>query len=62
MENLKDKIISQLQKYKKSNITLDEIYKLSGLTIVPSTIYELNTYINELINEEVEKAKMTEER
>ena len=54
MENLKDKIINQLQKYKKSNITLDEI--------VPSTIYELNTYINELINEEVEKAKMTEER
>ena len=62
MENLKDKIINQLQKYKKSNITLDEIYKLSGLTIVRSTIYELNTYINELINEEVEKAKMTEER
>ena len=53
MENLKDKIINQLQKYKKSNITLDEIYKLSGLTIVPSTIYELNICLNELINEEV---------
>lgn len=53
MENLKDKIINQLQKYKKTNITLDEIYKLSGLTIVPSTINELNICINELINEEV---------
>lgn len=53
MENLKDKIINRLQKYKKTNITLDEIYKLSGLTIVPSTINELNICINELINEEV---------
>lgn len=53
MENLKDKIINQLQKYKKSNITLDVIYQLSGLTIVPSTIHELNACINELINEEV---------
>ena len=53
MENLKDKIIDQLQKYKKINIMLDKIYKLSGLTIVPSTINELNTCINELINEDV---------
>lgn len=53
MKNLKNKIVNQLQKYKKTNITLDEIYKLSGLTIVPSTIHELNACINELMNEKV---------